>query len=91
MVIPLATTLVMLAVWPTSVRSASVKTTGILAVSTAVFVCSFKAVSGLAIVATGSSLVPVMVIVKVLESLAPSSSVTVQLTVMACSSPAAKD
>ena len=60
--VSLATTPVILAVWPMSVRSTSVKVTGMEAVSAAVFVCSLKLVATMALM-VGASFVPVAVTV----------------------------
>ena len=72
---PVATTAVTLALWPTSARSASVKLTGIVAVRAAVSVCSLRSVWAMTPI-TGTSLVPVMLMVIDFVVLVPSRSVT---------------
>ena len=59
-VMPVGTTPVIVAVWPISVRSTSVKMTGMVAVSASLLVFSVRAVASIALM-SGVSLVPVMV------------------------------
>ena len=59
-VVPVATAPVMVAVWPTSDRSRSVKVTGIVVVSGAVSVCSARPCCAMSAI-SGASLLPVTV------------------------------